>query len=188
MTSSTTRRSGCRNQGDTSEARPSDLEPRRQLAVQRSLDGAPIAGICHEMGCSKRWLSTWRDRYQAGDPTWAQEGSRRPTTSPAKRSATREEHIVHFLQTAVSTGAGPASAAALRQALKDTGVEPIPSRRTIYRGLQRQEKEVTPPLSMPSTRRSPEPFYPVTDPVTYPTERYYAAIENRVSVSQWPCM
>ena len=84
------------------------------------------------MGCSKSWLYKWRDRYQAGDPTWAQEVRRRPTTSPAKLSATLEENIGHLLQTAVSTGAGPASAAAIRQALKDTGVEPIPSRRTIY--------------------------------------------------------
>jgi len=149
MTSRTNRRSGCRNQGDTSEARPSDLEQRRQLAVQRYLDGAPITVICQEMGCSKSWLYKWRERYQADDPTWAQEVSRRPTTSPAKLSATLEEKIVHLLQTAVSTGAGPASAAAIRQALKDTGVEHIPSRRTIYRVLQRHEKEVTHPLSMP---------------------------------------
>jgi hypothetical protein len=101
------------------------------------------------MGCSKSWLYKWRDRYQADDPTWAQAVSRRPTTSPAKLSATLEEKIVHLLQTAVSTGAGPASAAAIRQALKDTGVEHIPSRRTIYRVLQRHEKEVTHPLSMP---------------------------------------
>jgi transposase-like protein len=92
------------------------------------------------MGCSKSWLYKWRDRYQAGDPTWAQDVSRRPTTSPAKLSATLEEQIVHLLQTAVSTGAGPASAAAIRQALKDTGVEHIPSRRTIYRVLQRHER------------------------------------------------
>ena len=149
MTSRTNRRSGCRNQGDTSAARPSDLEQRRQRAVQRYLAGAPIEVICQEMGCSKSWLYKWRDRYQADDPTWAQEVSRRPTTSPAKLSATLEEKIVHLLQTAVSTGAGPTSAAAIRPALKDTGVEHSPSRRTIYRVLQRHAKEVTHPLSMP---------------------------------------
>jgi hypothetical protein len=147
--SRTKRRSGCRNQGDTSEARPSDLEPRRQLAVQRDLAGAPIEVICHAMGGSKSGLSQWRERSHAGDPPWAQDVSRRPTTSPAKLSATLEEHIVHLLQTAGSTGAGPASAAAIRQVLKDTGVEHIPSRRTIYRVLQRHEKEVTHPRSMP---------------------------------------
>jgi transposase len=149
MTSRTNRRSGCQNQGDTSEARLSGLEQRRQLAVKRYLDGDPIEAICQEMGCSKSWLYKWRDRYQAGDPTWAQEVSRRPTTSPTKLSTTHEENIVYLRQTAVSTGAGPASAAAIRQALEDTGVEPVPSRRTIYRVLQRHEKEVTHPLSMP---------------------------------------
>jgi transposase-like protein len=128
---------------------PSDLEQRRHLAVKRYLDGDPIEVICQEMGCSKSWLNKWSDRYQAGDPTWAQEVSRRPATSPAKLSTTLEEKIVHLRQTAGSTGAGPASAATIRQALKDTGVEPIASRRTIYRVLQRHEKEVTHPLSMP---------------------------------------
>ena len=149
MTSRTNRRSGGRNQGDASEARPSDLEQRRQLAVQRYLDGAPIEVICQEMGCSKSWLYKWRDRYQADDPTWAQEVSRRPMTSPAKLSTTLEQDIWRLRQTALSTGAGPTNAAAIRQALKDTGVEHIPSRRTIYRVLQRHEKEVTHPLSMP---------------------------------------
>ena len=149
MTSRTHRRSGCRNQGDTSEARPSDREQRRQLEVQRYLAGAPIEVLCQERGCSKSWLSKWRDRSQAGDPTWAQEVSRRPTTSPAKLSAPLEEKIGHLLQTAGSTGAGPARAAAIRRALKDTGVEHSPSRRTISRVLQRHEQEVTHPLSMP---------------------------------------
>jgi transposase-like protein len=149
MTSRTNRRSEGPNQRDTREDRSADLEQRRQLAVKRYLDGDPIEVICQEMGCSKSWLYKWRDRYQAGDPTWAQEVSRRPTTSPAKLSATLEETIVHLRQTAVLTGAGPASAAAIRQALKDTGVEPVPSRRTIYCVLRRHEKEVTHPLSMP---------------------------------------
>ena len=143
MTSRTNRHSEGRNHGVVGGVQPSDLEPRRQLAVKRYLDGDPIEVICQEMGCSKSWLYKWRDRYQAGDPTWAQEVSRRPTTSPTKLSTTLEEKIVYLRQTAVSTGAGPASAAAIRQALKDTGVEHIPSRRTIYRVLQRHEKEVT---------------------------------------------
>ena len=124
-------------------------EQRRQQAIDKYLAEDPIEDICRQLACSKSWLYKWRDRYQAGDPAWAQEVSRRPTTSPAKLSATLEEKIVYLLQTAVSTGAGPASAAAIRRALKDTGVEHIPSRRTIYRVLQRHEKEVTHPLSMP---------------------------------------
>jgi transposase-like protein len=149
MTSRTNSHSGGRQQGRAGEVTLSALEQRRQLAVQRYLDGDPIAVICREMGCTKSWLYKWRDRYQADDPTWAQEVSRRPMTSPAKLSTTLEQDIWRRRQTALSTGAGPTNAAAIRQALKDTGVEHIPSRRTIYRVLQRHEKEVTHPLSMP---------------------------------------
>jgi hypothetical protein len=31
------------------------LEPRRQEAVKRYVDGEPIERICQEMGCSKSW-------------------------------------------------------------------------------------------------------------------------------------
>jgi hypothetical protein len=116
--------------------------------VQRYLAGDPIEVICREMGCAKSWLYKWRDRYQADDPTWAQEVSRRPMTSPAKLAATLEQAIVRLRQTAVSPGAEPANAAAIWQALKDKAIGPVPSLRTIYRVLQRHTKEVTHPPSM----------------------------------------
>src|SRR6266704_3596029 len=115
MISRTNRHAEGRNLGSPDAGASSDLKQRRPRAVERYLDGDPIEVICQEMGCAKSWLYTWKHRYQADDPTWAQEVSRRPTTSPAKLSATLEETIVHLLQTAVSTGAGPASAAAIRQ-------------------------------------------------------------------------
>lgn len=122
-------------------ARP--LERRRQQAIARYLDGDPIEAICREMGCSKSWLYKWKNRYQAGDPTWAQEVSRRPATRPAKLSPHLEAEIVRLRQASLSTGARPASAAAIRQTLEGQGTQPVPSRRTIYRVLQRHEKEVT---------------------------------------------
>ena len=148
MTSRTNRHSGGRHQGRAGEGTLSDLEQRRQLAMKRYLDGDPIEVICREMGCAKSWLYKWRDRYQADDPTWAQEVSRRPMTSPAKLSATLEQAILRLRQTALSTGAGPANAAAIRQALKATAIGPVPSLRTIYRVLRRHAKEVTHPPSM----------------------------------------
>jgi transposase-like protein len=116
--------------------------------VKRYLDGDPIEVICREMGCAKSWLYKWRDRYQANDPTWAQEVSRRPMTSPAKLSATLEQDILRLRQTVLSPGAGPAKAAAIRQALEDKAIGPVPSLRTIYRVLRRHEKEVTHPPSL----------------------------------------
>ena len=147
MTSRTNRHLGGQHLGGTDDVTPSTLEQRRQLAVQRYLDGDPIEVICREMGCAKSWLYKWRDRYQADDPTWAQEVSRRPMTSPAQLSTTLEQDILRLRQTALSTGAGPTNAAAIRQALKDQTIGPVPSLRTIYRVLQRHEKEVTHPPS-----------------------------------------
>jgi transposase-like protein len=132
---------------ETCRSRP--LECRRQQAIARYLDGDPIEAICREMKCSKSWLYKWRDRYQADNPSWAQEISRRPVTSPAKLSATLEEEIMRLRQTLSSIGSGPASAAAIRQALENMAIEPVPSLRTIYRVLQRHEKEVLDSPSMP---------------------------------------
>src|SRR3989442_3158758 len=77
---------GGQNLGGTDEVTPSNLEQRRQLAVQRYLDGDLIETICHEMGCSKSWLYKWKNRYQATEPTWSQEHSRRPESAPDRKS------------------------------------------------------------------------------------------------------
>jgi transposase-like protein len=128
---------------------PHRLEHRRQQAIARYLAGDKIETICREMGCAKSWLYKWRDRYQADNPTWTQEWSRRPETSPAQLSAPIEEDIMHLRHALLPQSAGPASAAAIQQALKDKASAPVPSLRTIYRVLQRHAKEVTQPRSMP---------------------------------------
>src|SRR5919201_6837088 len=106
MTSRTNRHSAGRNQGGAGEVAPADLESRRQLAVKRYLDGDAIERICQEMGCAKSWLYKWKNRYQAAEPTWSQERSRRPATTPAKTPEAIEAEIV-----------------ALRQALSPDGSE-----------------------------------------------------------------
>src|SRR5712691_4018853 len=72
----------------------SALQLRRQDAVKRSLAGDPIAAICRELGCSQSWLSTWKTRYKAPEPTWSQEHSRRPRTTPTKTPEAVEMAIV----------------------------------------------------------------------------------------------
>lgn len=99
MTSRTNRQSEGRNQGDPIEGSPGDLEQRRQHAVKRYLAGDPIEVICQEMGCSKSWLYKWKNRYQAAEPTWSQERSRRPKTSPGKTLVAIEAEIVRLRQT-----------------------------------------------------------------------------------------
>jgi putative transposase len=62
--------------------RLSVLSLRRQDAIERYLAGAPIETICREMGGAKSWLSKWKNRYEARQPTWFQERSRRPRSAP----------------------------------------------------------------------------------------------------------
>ena len=57
---------------------------RRQQAIERYLAGDRIEDICRELACSKSWLYKWRDRYQATEPSWSEEQSRSPRTTPTK--------------------------------------------------------------------------------------------------------
>lgn len=116
-------------------------EDRRHQAIARYLAGDRIEEICQELGCSKSWLYKWRDRYQADDATWAQEQTRRPRSNSRQTPDTIVEAIIHLCQAWESQGAGRTSVATIWQALKEQGIDPLPSRRTIYRIVQRHSKE-----------------------------------------------
>ena len=102
------------------------------------LDGDPIEAICRELGCSKSWLSKWKTRYEASEPTWSQERSRRPRITPTKTPAAVEMAIVGRSET-VSPGV---SAHVIEDHLRRHQGDSIPSRRTIARILKRCAKEV----------------------------------------------
>ncbi len=142
MTSRTNRHSEGQNQRGTTRTSPSTLEQRRQEAVERYLADDPIEVICREMGCSKSWLYKWKNRYQVTEPDWFQEHSRRPETTPAKTPDALEAEIVRLRNTLSSEESGTVSARVIREHLRQHGIESIPSRRTIYRILNRQAKEV----------------------------------------------
>jgi transposase-like protein len=131
-------------QSDVPRCRPRSpsAEDRRHQAVARYLAGDRIEEICRELGCSKSWLYKWRDRYQADDPTWAQEQTRRPSSNPRQTPDTIAEAIIHLSQAWKSQGSERISIATIWQALKEQGMAPLPSRRTIYRIIQRHSKEV----------------------------------------------
>jgi transposase-like protein len=141
MTSRTNRHSAGRNQGGAGEVAPADLESRRQLAVKRYLDGDAIERICQEMGCAKSWLYKWKNRYQAAEPPWSQERSRRPKTTPAKTPEAIEAAIIEFRRTLSPEGSEPASARGIRDHLCRHPIASLPSLRTIYRILNRQRQE-----------------------------------------------
>lgn len=110
--------------------------------MKRYLAGDPIEGICREMGCSKSWLYKWKKRHQFTEPDWVQEHSRRPERIPTKTPETLEAEIIRLRRTLSPDGPGTVSADAIRDYLRQRGSESIPSRRTIYRILNRQGKEV----------------------------------------------
>jgi len=115
---------------------------RRERAIDRYLAGDPIEDICRELACSNSWLYTWRDRYLATDPSWTEERSRSPRTTPTKTPPRIEQVVVALRHTLAQHGKG-CGAASIQQALEQQGIAPLPSQRTIYRILHRYAKEVT---------------------------------------------
>ena len=121
---------------------PDRDEQRRKQAIARYLADDKIEDICKAIGGSKSWLYKWRDRYQADDPHWAKELTRRPRTTPAKTPKTIAQAVVSLRRVLCQSGRG-CGAAAIQQGLAQHGLEPVPSQRTIYRILHRHQKEVT---------------------------------------------
>jgi transposase-like protein len=113
-----------------------DPEQRRKQAIERYLTGDKIEDICKTMACSKSFLYKWRDRYHSGDPDWARAKNRRPVKTPTQIPEIIAQHIVQLRHNAK----GVRSAPAIWQILKQQGIEPLPSLRTIYRILYRQER------------------------------------------------
>jgi len=115
-------------------------EHRRQQALARYLAGDPTEAICRDLHCAKSWLYKWKARYQADDPGWAKGLSTQPRHTPRQTPQPIEQTVVTVYRTLVQSGKR-GSAAAIQQGLEQQGVAPIPSRRTIYRILQRHAKE-----------------------------------------------
>jgi transposase-like protein len=115
---------------------------RRTQAIARYLADDKIEDICKAIGGAKSWLYTWRDRYQADDPHWAKELTRRPRATPAQTPKTIAQAVVSLRRALCQSGPG-CGAAAIQQGLAQHGREPVPSQRTIYRILHRHQTEVT---------------------------------------------
>jgi hypothetical protein len=143
MTSRTQRHSEGENPKGKMRCSPWVLQRCRQEALERYIAGEPIEVMGWERGCSKRWLYKWKNRYDGTEPEWVEERSRRPQSTPTKTPDALEAEIVQLRQTLSSGGFGPVSADGMREPLRQHGGDSIPSRRTIYRMLKRQAKEVT---------------------------------------------
>jgi transposase len=115
-------------------------ESRRQQAMARYLAGDKIEVICRDLHCAKSWLYKWKARYQAANPTWATSRSTQPQRKPSQTPEPVVERILTLSRTLEQQGK-QGKAAAIHQELTQQGIETIPSRRTIYRIIQRQEQE-----------------------------------------------
>ena len=113
---------------------------RRHQALGRYLANNKVEDICRQRACAKSWLDKWRDRYDAHNPAWAQEQSTRPKSPPTQTPEHVERAVVSLRLTLLHNGTG-GGAAALIQMLTQQGIEPVPSRRTMYRILHRYHKE-----------------------------------------------
>ena len=117
-------------------------EQRRQQAIDNYLADDPIEDICRHLACAKSWLYKWRDRYDASNPAWAQKRSTKPKSHPTQTPEHVERTVVSLSLTLRHDGTG-GSVTAITQALTQRGIEPVPSRRTLYRILHRHHMEVT---------------------------------------------
>jgi len=107
-------------------------EQRRKKAVARYLADEKVEDICRVMRCSTAWLYKWLNRYSADNPEWFIEQKRIPKTVPS-RTPGRVEQVIRELRRTGLTGAQ------IAERLKQEGINPLPSLRTIYRVIGRNK-------------------------------------------------
>ena len=116
-------------------------EPRRHQALDKYLADDKVEDICRQLVCSKSWLYKWRNRYDAHNATWVQERPKKPKSHPTQTPEHGERAVVSLHLTLRHNGTG-GGATAIMQALAQQGIEPVPSRRTIYRIIRRYHTAV----------------------------------------------
>jgi transposase-like protein len=113
---------------------------RRHQAIDPYLAEDKIEEICRQLACSTSWLYKWRNRYDATNAAWAQEHPKRPKNHPTQTPEHVEGAVVSLHLTLRHNGTS-GGVTAIMQALAQQGIEPVPSRRTIYRILRRHHTE-----------------------------------------------
>jgi transposase-like protein len=126
-----------------SQATPMSQHPaqRRTQAIDQYRAADKVEDLCRQLACAKSWLYTWRHRYDAHHPAWAQERSQRPKSHPTHTPQHIAQAVVSLHLTLPHHGTN-GGVVAILQALAQQGGEPVPSRRTLYRILRRPHTEV----------------------------------------------
>jgi putative transposase len=114
------------------------LLKQRASAVQRYLAGEDPESICSSLGKTTRWLYKWAARHIPDDPTWFEDQSRRPFSSPLRTPAEIEQ-IVEFVRLSLYNRDLFCGDQTIQWEMADLGVQPLPSLSTINRILRRRE-------------------------------------------------
>ncbi|MGW4370956.1 IS481 family transposase [Nocardia takedensis] len=111
---------------------PEALVEYRYRAVCEVLGGAPIGEVAVRYGTTRQSLDTWRRRFRSEGMAGLSDRSRRPRTSPTRITAEVESLICRLRREHPRWGARRIGYELSRQ-----GLDPVPSRATVYRVLTR---------------------------------------------------
>jgi hypothetical protein len=114
------------------------IQKQRALAVQRYFAGESPESICASLAKTKPWLYKWVARHTPDNPTWFEDLSRRPLSSPC-RTPTEIEKIVEMVRLGLYNKGLFCGNQAIQWEIIDMEVQPIPSLSTIGRILRRRE-------------------------------------------------
>ena len=112
----------------------------RELAINRYSSGERITTIARSMGYSRKWVYKWIERHDNSDDStqWSESRSSWPHGSP--RQLTGEVvKAVKMVRLSLYNQGLFCGAQAIEWELRDLGVEPVPSLRSINRILSREE-------------------------------------------------
>jgi len=114
------------------------IRKERAIAVQRYLAGEDPESICASLGKTTRWLYKWVSRHIPDHPTWFEDRSRRPLSSPYRTPAEIEK-IVEMVRLNLYNKGLFCGNQAIQWEMLDMEVQPLPSLSTIGRILRRRE-------------------------------------------------
>ena len=114
------------------------IKQHRIQAVQRFRNGESPESICTSFGKSRVWLYKWIKRYSGEGPSWCEDRSRRPLSTPLQTPAEVEE-IVKMIRLNLYNQELFCGAQAIYWEMDELGVKPLPSIRTINRILSRND-------------------------------------------------
>jgi transposase InsO family protein len=112
----------------------------RELAIDRYASGERITTIAQSLGYSRKWVYKWIERHDNCDDStdWSESRSSCPHDSP-RRLTSEVIGAVKMVRLSLYNQGVFCGAQAIEWELRDLGVEPLPSLRSINRILSREE-------------------------------------------------